>query len=288
MAILRSDLWGSVARNLGGVYLESTATGGTTLTIVDTTALQGQYADDYLNDCWVSIITDAGGAHAAPEGQSRRVSDFVGSTGTITVPTAFSASPANGDTYRLWSVAPKAELLDAVAEALRAAWPAFYQRVVDTSLSFADDTYEYTLPAGIEYLQEVEIQGNGDSDYYEPVHNWRTRKESGGTRTLILDHTQSYTTGYSLRLVGIGPLDYPANDYTAVSVQAEYEDALLQYVASYGAALLLDRLMLRDSGHDRVLAHRYDVLMSRAREAKQHGMARPDARVTYRLPAYWS
>lgn len=288
MSLLRSTLWGAVARNLGGVYLESTATGGTTTTIVDSDNLKGQYADDYLNDCWVSIITDAGGVHLPPEGESRRVSDFAGSTGTITVPTNFSAAPAMEDTYRVWSVAPKAELLDAVAEALRAAWPAFHQRVVDTSLTVEEDTYEYALPAAIEYLQEVEIQGNEDSEYYVPVTNWRTRKESGGTRKLILDHTQSYTTGYSLRLVGIGPLDYPANDYTAVSVQAEYEDALLQYVASYGAALLLDRLMLRDSGHDRVLAHRYDVLMSRAREAKQHGMARPDARVTYRLPAYWS
>ncbi len=287
MSLLRSTLWGAVARNLGGVYLESTATGGTTTTMVDTTGLQGQYADDYLNDCWVSIITDAGGAHAAPEGQSRRVSDFVGSTGTITVATAFSASPANGDTYRVWSVAPKAELLDAVAEALRAAWPAFYQRVVDTTLTIEDDTYEYTLPAAIEYLQEVELQGNEDSEYYVPLNNWRTRKESGGTRTLILDHRQSYTTDYTLRLVGIGPLDYPANDYTAVSIQAEYEDALLQYVAAYGAALVLDRQMLRDSGHERQYAHRYQTLMARANEARRRGMARPDARVTYRLPAYW-
>jgi hypothetical protein len=288
MSLLRSTLWGAVARNLGTVYLESTATSGSASTIVDTTALTGQYADDYLNNAWVSIITDAGGAHAAPEGQSRRISDFVGSTGTITVPTVFSASPAAGDTYRVWSGVPKAEILEAVSESLRAAWPSFYQRVYDTTVDIEDDTYEYDIPATIEYLVDVEIQGDEDSTYYVPVKNWTVRKSGASTRKLVLDHNQTFTTDYDLRLIGIGPLDYPANDYTAITIQAEYEDALLQFVAAYGAALIEDRLMHRDAGNDRRHVHRYDTLMARARDAKKRAMPKPDPHVRLNLPEYWS
>ena len=287
MSLLRSTLWGAVARNLGGTYLESTATSGSTSTIVDTAALTGQYSDDYLNNCWVGIITDAGGAHAAPEGESRRISDFVGSTGTITVPTVFSAAPAVGDTYRVWGAVPKAELLDAVSESLRAAWPSFYQRVYDITVDIVDSTYEYDIPATIEYLVDVEIQGDADSSHYVPVKNWTVRKSGSTTRKLILDKNQTHIADYDLRLIGIGPLDYPANDYTAVTIEGEYEDALLQFVASYGAALIEDRLMHRDPGNDRRHVHRYDTLMARARDAKKRAMPKPDPRVHLTLPEYW-
>lgn len=287
MALTRATMWGAVARNLGGVYLDGVAISGSTTTLVDTVNLSGQYADDYLINAWLSIITDAGGAHAAPEGQTRRISDFVSSTGTVTVGTAFTAAVGPTDTYRIWAGAPKAEIIDAVSEALRAAWPAFYQRVYDTTVEIENKTYEYDIPATIEYLVDVEIQGNAAGEYYVPVKDWHPLKTGASTRKLVLDPAHTYTTGYTLRLIGVGPLDAPANDYTAITIEGEYEDALLQFVASYGAALIEDRLMHRDSGSDRRHAHRYDTLMQRARDAKKRAMPRPDLRVRVVLPEYW-
>lgn len=288
MSLIGSDLWGAVAANLGGVYLEGAVGSGTTTTIVDDMLLRGQYSDDYLNHCWCSITVDAGGAHASPEGQSRLISDFASSTGTITVATAFTVAPASGDTYRVWSVAPKVECLAGVSEALHLSWPSFYQRTVDETVAIAEDTYEYTLPTAIEHLEEVLQQADAGATHYVPIANWRVLRELDGTRTLILDHTQSYRTGYQLRLVGIGPLSYPLHDYDPVEIQGEYEGALLEFVGAYGAAVVLDRLMLRDSKNDRLYAHRYETLMARAKQARQRGMSRPDGRVRYVLPEYWS
>lgn len=81
-----------------GEWNESVATGGTTATIVDT-KLVGVGVDDDWNEGRAFIVYDAGGAGAAPEGETRRISDYVDSTGTFTVDTVFSASPAATDRY---------------------------------------------------------------------------------------------------------------------------------------------------------------------------------------------
>lgn len=54
-----------------GDRYSSTATGGTTATVVDT-SLANHTEDDGGIQGWVKIVTDAGGAGAAPEGEVRR------------------------------------------------------------------------------------------------------------------------------------------------------------------------------------------------------------------------
>lgn len=79
-----------------GMY-EGTATGGTTSTVVDTALVR--WANDYWNGAQVYIKTTVDGA--APQLQARMVTDFVASTGTLTVSPAFTVTAGAGDTYQL-------------------------------------------------------------------------------------------------------------------------------------------------------------------------------------------
>lgn len=87
---------------------EDTATGGTTATLLDTKL--GRWADDYWIGAQAYIKTDAGGAGAAPEGESSYVTNFTASTGTLACAPAFTVAPASGDTYQLYRVSTKAQI----------------------------------------------------------------------------------------------------------------------------------------------------------------------------------
>ncbi len=283
MSLTRADLWGEVARQYGGHYIEGTATGGSTTTVADSSALPG-FADDSLNTSWAAIITDAGGAHAAPEGQARAVSDFVASTGTLTVSQAFTAAVASGDTYRVWAGPALYALLEAVKSALRAAWPDWYAEVTDTTLTLANNTYEYTIPATIERLTAVYVDVG---DYYKPVHDWR-QMNSGATRTLVFQYANDYAVGDGLRLEGIGYLDSPANDYTAVTMRAEHEDGLREFVGYFGAAQLHRIAANRDREHYREHMTHASDLKADAERCRRRGMPPKPGRTRVVPPPYWS
>jgi len=85
----------AVARVFGMV--EGTATGGTTTTVVDTALTR--YANDYWNGAQVYIKATVDGA--APQLQARYATDFVSSTGTLTVAPAYTVTAGAGDTYQI-------------------------------------------------------------------------------------------------------------------------------------------------------------------------------------------
>src|ERR1043165_2049086 len=157
----------------------SKATGGSTTTIVDTKLLEylsESNEDDYFNNWTAIIVKDAGGAGAAPEGEFNRISDFVASTETITVPDAFTAAVASGDTYMYVSPDfPLYDMLEVVNDALVSLGNIV---AVDTSLTTANNQTEYTLPVALKgnRLLNVEMQGittdSNDNRYY-PIPNWQ-------------------------------------------------------------------------------------------------------------------
>jgi hypothetical protein len=153
-----------------GPATESVATGGSSTTIVDS-GLGG--SDDEWNGGTAFIITDAGGASAAPENECGRVSDYVASTGTLTIRTSdLTAAPASGDTYAVCKV-PRHELYQAVNAALRDVGPLAYED--DTTLDTAANTLEYTLPAAARYdVRQIWIATNTTTPYdYQENHYWR-------------------------------------------------------------------------------------------------------------------
>ena len=61
------------------------------------------YPDSVFTNSWIEVIYDAGGAHAAPEGERRKVSKLNTATGLVTVASAYGAAPAGGDLIRIYN-----------------------------------------------------------------------------------------------------------------------------------------------------------------------------------------
>ena len=99
MAILlsqtRQEIRADIGYNLGAVYEGTATASGLVTTIVDTNL---KNSDNLYND--MQIIFTSGTNN---DGQIRFVSDYVGSTGTITIRgDDLTDATADGDTYELW------------------------------------------------------------------------------------------------------------------------------------------------------------------------------------------
>lgn len=114
-----ADLLRNVIKELGlGTY--GTATGGSATTLIDTNELLStQYNSNQWVGGWLQIVRDAGGAGAAPEGESRPITTYAPATGTITVNPGFSVAPAAGDSYIVWNYPNANKILELVNDCLR-------------------------------------------------------------------------------------------------------------------------------------------------------------------------
>jgi len=136
-----------------GIYKRLTATGGSTTTIVDTAGLLE--VDSFWVGHWAYVLTDAGGASAAPEGEERPVTAYDQATNTLTVSPEFSAAVGAGDVVELLPE-PRTRLTAAINEAIRAmggAWPVVVED--DTSIEVAANDYDYDLPTDLVRLASV-------------------------------------------------------------------------------------------------------------------------------------
>jgi hypothetical protein len=158
-----------------------TCTGGSTTTVVDTSRDED---DDFWVDSWV-YITDTTD-DLAPEAEERLITNFVSSTGAMTISPAFSATVAASDTYELRDRFPRWQYNDAVNHAIREARNAFYDYTVDeTTIVIVSDQREYNLPSGLKSLLRVDIERTD-------VHVSSTA--TGSSNTTLEDTTQSWDT----------------------------------------------------------------------------------------------
>jgi len=138
------------------------------------------------DDKWVNFylfITDTTD-DLAPEDEIRLVTNFVQSTGQLTVSPAFSAAPEAADIYDLCARQPS-HVDWAIDDAVRDAWPGWYKDVVDkTTLDSAADTWEYSLPAEASILLDVWLEDTDGARIEVP--GWLVRDQPGG-RTLAFE-----------------------------------------------------------------------------------------------------
>ena len=190
------DILLGVARD-SGMLREGTATGGGTTTIVDNV---GRDEDaDVFNGGTAFIVYDAGGAAAAPEGQSKLVTDFA-SGGTITTQ-AFSAAVVSGDYYGVMNKRyPRWAMIQAVNESLRDIGRV--GTVDSTTLDTAASTREYNLPVVAKYdLRQVWLAQTTAAPFrWRRLRTWRTEWTSGGAvGKLIFD--EQLPAGYGIKLI---------------------------------------------------------------------------------------
>lgn len=128
------------------------------------------------------------------------------------------------------------EIVDSLNAGLEALYPYVYKPVVDESLTAAEQTYEYNIPAmpsdsdaKIYHLSDVSIQETGDETFYERK-DWSVLR--GSTPKLRFRHGTD--AAGTIRLYGYGP--YPRLT-TSSSVDTLFprnaEEALVLYAASY-------------------------------------------------------
>lgn len=199
------DLTYRVARELG-IVREGTATGGSTSTIIDTVLLKDLYNDDHFNAGTAWILYDAGGAGAAPQGLTSRITDFVKTTGVVSLATTFGAAVAAGDRYALATNAfPWDTLISKINHVLE---KLLVVTEDTTSLDTAADQTEYTLPSTItDQLIEVWIQGNtGDANDNQWIkcHDWYIADPARGTAKTLIFKTQP-PNPYDIKLVYYAP-----------------------------------------------------------------------------------
>ena len=174
----------------------STATGGTTSTLLDTKRTE---SDDAYNGGTIWLITDVDGASAAPENEWPVVTNFANTGGVFTA--EFTVAPANGDTYGCATGDfPLDVLISSINDELVKHWVIRYDR---TSLDVASGQSEYTLPAGIrqDNLINVYEETDADSDDSKPVPlNFSVQTATAGSQHLLLLESTNVTVGYDLVL----------------------------------------------------------------------------------------
>ena len=177
------------------VLQTSTATGGTTGTLLDTKRTE---TDDTFNGGAAWLITDVGGASAAPEGEWARVTDFANTGGVIT--SVWTAAPANGDTYGISVGFSLDVLIGAINDEL------VQHKVVrydTTTLDFVDEQSEYTLPVGVRadnLVNVYESQVDDDDDNRWVPLNYSIQAQTTGTQHEIIIHSRSVTVDNDIML----------------------------------------------------------------------------------------
>lgn len=194
MSLTVSKVLQSVYQNLGESLL-STATGGSTTTVVDS-KLANTSRDNVWREGILFISRDAGGAAASPEGQFQRVSGYTNSSGTFTVDTAFTTSPALGDLYMVSSsYYPVQNAIQALNEALGNLGD--LDLVDTTTLDTIDLVTEYDAAVAWKRARpyRIDVQtlaGVTDDNQWREVRDWDWVPAAAGSTGLIVFANYQY------------------------------------------------------------------------------------------------
>lgn len=190
-----AELLRLVALECGRTFSGS-ATGGSTTTLADSLNLT-TLDDDFLND---GVLWFLSGAN---KDKTARITDFAQLTGTITFGT-LSAVVA-GDTYTACGPEMnKQELIDAVNRALSDVGRIV---MINSTLTAVTGTTEYTLPAGVQDVKSVRI--NGEKNFWWEEVNGKLRFDNGEP-----------ATGATVEIYYIG-------DHSSVSADADTINTML-------------------------------------------------------------
>jgi len=198
-SVTRADLRQELARMMQDSW-SSTATGGSTTTVVDTKLTQ---ANNFWRNAWVMMTGGTSGNLL----QVRQASGSTLSSTTVTVGPAFPSSVAATDTYELFKRFRPEDYHDALNQAVREVGDVALIDKVDTSLTLAADTWEYTLPSGFRYIRRMSYLNDttDDTRVWIPNDLWYIRFAS--TRKIVFD----------------GSLNFPANTLTIEGQSAPAE-----------------------------------------------------------------
>ena len=153
------------ARRLGAYTGSfSTTTTVTTNTSVVSTGLtdRGFSVDDILNDFYIRITSGNN------DNAIRRISDFTGSSGTITVTgTNLEADSGTGTTFEIYRYDPNL-LLDTLQSGAQSAFPSLYVEINDRNTTLGQSQQLYPRPTSIPpgYVRQISVEPRIDAKSY--------------------------------------------------------------------------------------------------------------------------
>ena len=142
----------------------STTTTVTTNTSVVSTGLtdRGFSVDDILNDFYIRITSGNN------DNAIRRISDFTGSSGTITVTgTSLTADSGTGTTFEIYRYDPNL-LLETLQSGAQDAFPALYVEINDRTTTLAPSQQLYPRPTSIPpgYVRQLSLEPRMNAKSY--------------------------------------------------------------------------------------------------------------------------
>ena len=149
------------ARRLGAYTGSfSTTTNITTNTSVVSTGLtdRGFTVDDTLNDFYIRITSGEN------DNEIRRISDYTGSSGTITVTGTNLAAEDSAETFEIYRYDPNL-LLDTLQSGAQSAFPSLYVEVNDRNTTLGGSQQLYPRPTSIPpgYVRQISIEPRIDA-----------------------------------------------------------------------------------------------------------------------------
>ncbi len=247
-----------------GVLRVSTATGGTTGTLLDTKRTEG---DDAYNGGTLWLITDVAGASGAPENEWPIVTDFANTGGVFTA--TFTVAPANLDTYGCATSRYPLDVLKSAInnEIIKHKIPR-YDR---TSLDIISGQSEYTLPVGIrgENLVNVYEETDTDTSDSKPVKlNFEVQEAATGSQHLLVIKSRNVTAGNDIMLeytTYLSPLYLATDDIDdivpmALILPAAAATCELISTRTYNSGSPLDIEMLKHYQREAIMAEQRHVI----------------------------
>jgi hypothetical protein len=208
----------------------------TTLSVIDATVFAKNFRVEV--DQEVMYVTTTGTGTAVPV---RRAD--VGTTAT---------THASGAVTLLRPSFYAIDLITAINSAIDETFPLIYKPVLDTTLTTAADTYEYTVPnmpgtydggtIPIPYISRIELKYSGELDYRE-IRSWTVKR--GVTPKIVFRRQQ--TPSSTIRVHGFGP--YPDLVTTLDSIDAQFPNQAKAAIPVGAASYLL---MSGEAGRVRV------------------------------------
>ena len=264
------ELTHKVARELGVVYA-GTCTAGSATTIADTTL--SRFDNDYFNKvdkgtAW--ILHDAAGAGGAPEGEYGRITDFVSTTGVVTIET-LSTAVASGDRYAL--VTDQVPL-NQIISSINATIEEYTVPVVNsTAIVIADNQTEYTLPFTHGKLLKCWYQGDtsdDDDNRWMPMPRgwWEIQTAAAGTADTIRFRHQFSSTHAIM-------LEYETNHAPLYNSTHMLHEHVPMPLVVYPAALDLAWWMKDDTNTDEKDSRIMKLEQKAARAQAQYKIEKP-------------
>lgn len=247
----------TLAGLLEDVYAElgqlqvSTATGGTTTSLIDTKMSGGGSDRDWEEGTLLILDADGG----APEGEFAAIAAYQDNTGTFTLAAALSAAPEAEDCYGLVSaVYPVGVMLRLINHGLRTLGD--IPLTDDAALTVFSGQSEYPVEASWKrrppYRVDIQVNDDETGARWERIYDWEFIPTAPGEYGRIA-FRQSLPDGRALRVWYMGP-------HTAVKF---YNDPIAEVIApSLAVAACVEQALRwqnsRLSGGDSFLLQRWN------------------------------